>query len=398
MHRRCQFCVLCLFMLVWLGTPGHAEGPSHIANHHHLQQVQPDTSGDLTCAIGEHCEFELTGLVRGWYLNDQRIRWSGLEASFGAEAVLAPRLSHRSDNWHFFTEGQLFINQRYGSTILSDPERDRYRPNFEVDTLKIFELCVGIEYDDVLVRLGRVETPFGSQVSSFFSNARLDAPFIRTEIIGFTETGLFVCWRPDWLRVDAGLVNGESDRDTNSSKGGVGRVGIEADGLAVGVSLKVQDGVGSEHMKRWNSIGGVDVSYWLTETLCVYAEGVWDRHGLRNEPSSLVDPRHFGKRSLYGRDVFAGGRGPEGKGFQFGVLVEHDCAMVDVNWGSYWPETIGLATHDEETHRLLAKGVVHVTSNVDFFAVGLVENRRPREGVLYIYRPWAVMMGSQFVF
>src|SRR5208282_2734331 len=52
-------------------------------------------------------------VARGYYANDQRIEWSGMEATFGGEAVLTPRLRQRCGDFEFLLDSELNINQPF---------------------------------------------------------------------------------------------------------------------------------------------------------------------------------------------------------------------------------------------------------------------------------------------
>ena len=179
---------------------------------------------------------------------------------------------------------------------------DTYRANFDVDTFEIFQLFIEATYDDLSIRLGRSRTPFGRYQSPMFSNSMFDAQFLRTEVIGFVETGLFLRYQPGPIVVDVACVNGEPDLDTNSSKAGVVRIGFEEEFWTVGVSAKYQDGISSEHQKRYDNQIGVDARV-VFGRWTVYSEAVYDQHGFHNNPTPTSDynPASIGRRSLYGR-------------------------------------------------------------------------------------------------
>ncbi len=155
--------------------------------------------------------------------------------------------------------GEFYVSQPFNRNILVNTEERRsYVGNFMVDSLEISQLLLAFRRDNLELVVGKMATPFGRTYFPLFTNARLDAPFIRTEAIRWRETGLLVRWDPDWLVCEVALTNGCDDRDTNSSKALVSRLGVEQEQWAVGVSVKVQDGIGSEVQKQYNNHVGAD--------------------------------------------------------------------------------------------------------------------------------------------
>ncbi len=346
----------------------------------------------------------MEGLARGMYYNDQRIQWTGVEASFGGEAVLRPSVRSEAGGWVVSSEAELFINQPYNNTILRSNEVLLYRDNFRSDPFQVFQLFVQAEYGDWAVRVGRSRTPFGRYQSPMFTNRMADAPVLRTDVIGFTETGVFAHYRAPTggLVIDGAVVNGEPDLDTNSSKALVGRVGYEGTFWTAGLSGKIHDGISSEQQKRYNNAAGVDASVRLGRVL-VYGEGVYDEHGLHRDFDTLGIPPLTGPRSLYGRDVYPGSdkRPIGGLSYHIGAAYRGDRLTVDLNYGSYTPQKIGIVGHDEPVHRTVLKGAYSITPNLQVFAVGLYEPQRPIIGVpavRTVHDTWAVFTGVQVGF
>jgi hypothetical protein len=343
--------------------------------------------------INDSTFFRLEGLARGYYRNDQRIKWSGLEETFGAEGDLRPILWNKQGDWTISAEGEFFLNMPYGSSILGSG----YRANFQVDTFELFQLYVQASWGNWRFRIGKTRTPFGNFRAPMYSNSLFDAPFIRTDVIPFTETGMFAHYQPDWLSLDIGLVNGEPNLDTNSSKGFIGRLGIDRPNWTVGISDKYQDGIGSELMKRHNSIEGVDASVRFGR-FTVYSEATADQYGFNHNYYKYGgSPLDLGVRSLYGRDTYYPG-GLTGWGYYIGTGYRGENLLVDLNYGSYQPQHIGIPYQDAAIVRFVGKVDYALTKHLHVFGVGLVENHRPREGVLNSYNPWAVTTGLQFVF
>jgi len=356
----------------------------------------------LEFPVGPGATVRVEGLVRGVYYNDQRIEWSGVEESFAAEAVLRPSARVATGNWVFSAEGEFFLNQPLNGTLLNGPENDRYRENLLVDPFEVFQLYVQAQYGDWALRFGKSRTPFGRYQSPMFTNRMDDAPFLRTDVVSFTETGVFGRYQPDWgLVVDLAVVNGEPDRDTNSSKGGIIRIGWERANWTAGVSAKAHDGISSEHQKLYDNAYGADASVRFGR-FSVYAEGVYDEHGFRRDFDALGEPLP-GSRSLYGRDVYFGrdARPIRGYSYYAGVAYRGERLTIDGSFGSYYPEKIGNAAHDEPLHRTVIKALYSVTPNLQVFAVGVFENERPVIGVtsqINASQRTALYTGLQFGF
>ena len=112
---------------------------------------------------------EVNGVARGYYLNDQRIEWSGMEETFGAEgdyhapaspAVRRFRIRHR----------QRVLHQRALSTAINCyrtiAERKSYAANFQVDQFEISQLALVTNYGDWTFKIGKFVTPFGRYLFS----------------------------------------------------------------------------------------------------------------------------------------------------------------------------------------------------------------------------------------
>lgn len=348
--------------------------------------------------VGPDSAIQVDGAFRGYFRDDQRLKWSGVESTFGGEGVLRPSFVSRTGDWIVSTQGEFFLNMPYGTSFLSDKDRDLYRTNFDVEPFQVFQMFVEARYDDMSVRLGRSRTPFGRYQSPMFTNSMHDAPFIRTEVIGFVETGMFFRYAPDPFVIDFAIVNGEPNLDTNSSKAVVTRWGVEEQTWTAGISAKIQDGIGSEYLKRYNNAFGIDGSVSLGSFL-IYGEAVMDQHGfLRDaENHASYDPKKLGIRSLYGRDVFKGDDKPiNGRGAYLGVSYRADDWLVDLSCGRYTPEEIGNTVHDQPTNRMLLKTTYMAAKNLELYLILLAENKRP--GPFENARPYAAWFGMQYGF
>lgn len=347
---------------------------------------------------------EVGGLVRGFLWNDQRIVWSGLEATFGAESALRVAAATRDGDWVLGTEAEVFLNMRWGTSILSDPVRDMFRTNFDVDQYQLVQLYVEAANGPLSVRLGRSRTPFGRYQSPVFTNTFADAQFIRTDVIGanrlggFVDTGLFFHYQPGLFVADLAVVNGEPDLDTNSSKAVISRLGLDGGWWTVGTSAKYQDGVGSETLKRYNNVFGVDGSVAVGPFL-VYSEAVYDQHGFTRNPANdpNFNPTRLGVRSLYGRDAFSGKEDDPigGRGCYVGVTYRETKWILDVSVGRYQPDKIGRPDADRGTTRVLVKTAYQLADHLQFYISALVENSRPQIAPLTNQQPYAVFAGIQ---
>lgn len=362
-----------------------------------LEQLPPGHL--LNYAIDDSTIVQFDGLMRGYYRNDQRIEWSGLEDTFGAEAILRPALQVTEGEWTISAEGEFFLNQPYGSSILSDPVRDLYRANFTYPVFQIFQLYAQVQRGASTIRIGRSRTPFGRYDAPMFTNALADAPFIRTEAIGFAETGIFYHFEPGRWSLDLALVNGEIELDTNSSKALIARIGSVRESWQIGTSMKIHDGISSEQQKRYNSHVGVDAA-WNRGPWVVYGEVILDAYGFYRDFNNQGSPLGLGKRSLYGRDFYRGRRAPIfGVGWHAGVTRRGERLLVDLNFGSFFPEPLGVPFHDEPIHRGLIKGAYSISRNLQYFTVVTIENRRPQEQAIFrTAKPLAVATGLQLVY
>ncbi len=182
-----------------------------------------------------------------------------MEESFGAEGVIAPMFRRQLGDWETKVEGEFYINQPFDQNILADtPERRSYLANFKVDTFEISKLLISCRRDDFTITVGKMETPFGRYYFPLYSNARIDAPFIRTEAILWRETGMltplstryFCRRRGDYKRFGG-------PRQQFIQGGGLASRAAKRI-LSAGISVKWQDGIGSEEQKEFNNHVGAD--------------------------------------------------------------------------------------------------------------------------------------------
>ena len=310
---------------------------------------------------------------RGHYLNDQRWEFTGQEATFGVEAILAGGVVHHHAGWTLELGGEFYVNQPFDPNILVDaPVREAYKPNFIIDPFEISQLALAASRGDITWTLGKFTTPFGRTYLPLISNARWDAPFIRSEAILWRETGWMLEWTPHNWDLTVALTNGSEDQDTNSSKALISRIGWSGGGWTLGGSIKEQDGIGSEGQKYYNSHVGFDVAYRIgCWTFC--SEMIYDKYGFRRNSFS-PDEIDWG-RNLYHRDLHFQNLKPiTGWGYYVGGLYEGEKWMNWFSYGQYLPQELGDPIHDHETHRFLGKFIRHLTPSFDAFAVVLLEN------------------------
>jgi hypothetical protein len=340
--------------------------------------------------------FLLDGVVRAYFRNDQRIQWSGNELTFGAEGVLSPRLVQHVNDWTISANGVFFLNQPFDSNILADPSRTQYAANFKISPFYVWNMNIAVEYEDWRFVFGKNPTPFGRYYAPLQTNDRVDAPFIRTEAIGWNETGAFVHYEPGWFVADLGIINGSDDLDTNSDKGGVTRLGLKGENFAFGASAKIHDGIGSEFQKRFDNQYGFDAM--VTQgNWDLSAEASYDEYGYKKPEINQV-PITW-QRSYYYRDIYNGktnGR-LNGIGYYVNLGYTQPRYRLDLNYGEYYPRAVGNPLHDTMNQRLMAKGTFLIMPRLEGLVSLIFENRRPAEAWRG-YDPWGVFTSVQTYF
>jgi len=359
-----------------------------------LRQTQTPSCGAF--GLAEDC-FDCEWSARSYYLNDQRIQWSGNEETFGVEGVLAPVLRHKSGSLETTLQGEFYLNQPLdGNVYLNTQERRSYAANYEVDTLEISQLRIAMRNGNKELVVGKMATPFGRTYFPLYSNARLDAPFIRTESILWRETGLLFRWNPGRFVGELGLTNGSEDGDTNSSKSLVSRLGFEADTWAIGLSIKKQDGIGSEDQKQYNNHLGIDFMA-RSDRFTFSGEIIYDEYGFRR---NTFDPNDITwGRSIYYRDLNNAWYVPiTGMGYYLNLDYENGPWCATLNYGEFYPERIGNALHDVVNRRGIVKVAHAFTPHLQSYTVAMVET----EGYLAQHtgdrRGKVLLVGLQYAF
>jgi hypothetical protein len=326
----------------------------------------------LAQPAAEETTYHAGGVARGYYINDQRLQFSGQEATFAVEGAVNGRVEQRRGPWRLGLDGEVFLNQPYDGNILQNtPQRASFAHNFEIEPFQISRLSLTARRSVWRATFGRFETPFGRHYYPIYRNNFDDSPFIRSEAILYRETGLLLEFEAQGWSLRAALTNGGAEQDTNSSKALVARAGIDREHFAVGASVKTQDGIGSERQKMFKSHIGGDVMVrggaWT-----VSAEAIQDRYGFR-QPGFDPDEIFWG-RSLYYRDLNKAPAEPiKGFGYYVNVDVSGAAAALTLNYGEFYPESLGVPQHDITTRRGMFKASYAMTSNWQVYLVGMLE-------------------------
>lgn len=332
------------------------------------------------------------------YVNDQRWEFTGAEATFGVEGILRGGGTREVNGIQIDFGTELLLQQPFDRNVLIDsPERVAYRPNFDVPPLEISQLAIRGSVGDLSLTLGKFVTPFGRTDYPILTNARWDGPFIRTQAISYRETGALISWTPGPWRIDAAVTNGNEDRDTNSSKALVSRVGWESAGWTCGASIKYQDGIGSEGQKYFQNHVGLDAAYrwgsWI-----VSGELIYDEYGFRR-PGFAPDGIFWG-RDLYHRDLHLDWRTPiTGWGFYGGIgRVWGERWTTWASYGEFHPTLIGDRIHDHHNRRIEFKGVRHLGRGLDLFGSMMLENSIETAFAGKTRHGNAILFGAQLAF
>lgn len=333
--------------------------------------------------------------ARGYYINDQRIEFTGEEATFAAEGVVAGGLQQQHGPWLLELETEVFLNQPFDRNILQDtPERASFAHNFDIEPFQISQLYMTARRGDWSATIGRFNTPFGRYYYPLYRNNFDDSPFIRSEAILYRETGLMAEYQPEGWAFAAALTNGGPEQDTNSSKAFVGRAGLDYQCFALGASVKIQDGVGSETVKVYKNHLGVDAMV-RAGNWTLSGEAIYDEYG-RRRPDLAMDDIFWG-RSLYYRDINKAPWEPiEGYGYYVNLGYEGESWSLMLNYGEFYPEQLGHAQHDVTSRRTLIKASRHWTPNWETYAIVMNENDLPNSFAFRTRQGMYMIFGCQF--
>jgi hypothetical protein len=340
-------------------------------------------------------ELKINSQFRAFYLNDQRLQWSGMEATFGTEGDIMFQVKKAFTSNSLSVVSHLFLNQRFGENQLRDEVRDRYLQNFAFDTLTLARLYLEFNLNKVKISLGKRYTVFGKNNSLVLSNRYIFQPFIRNEAVLRFETGLFARFTAGMFDLNLAVVNGETDMDTNSSKAGILRIGLEGRNWGIGISGKIQDGIGSEQQKYFNNHLGFDFRIQLGRLL-LSGEAIYDEYGFRKP---FLEDDVFWQRSLYYRQIFYKLRTPiTGYGGYLDLIYQIGNFTLNLNYGEYYPKEIGHPYHDDPIKRAIAKGVWQLKDSFEAFMGLLWESERTTEPLFKGASDFALIFGVVYQF
>ena len=332
------------------------------------------------------CTFDMGVIMRGYYLNDQRVEWSGNECTMGAEGILTPTITFNQNNkgkWSF--HGEFYIqdalnDNRYIGSVNYDQheiskERQSYIGNFNQSPFEVSQLNIRYKNPSFEFRAGKIESPFGKYHTPLMSNSRWDAPFIRTEAILWRDTGLLFRFTPSVFDACLAITNGCEGNDTNSMKAITGRFGLDFSHVKFGVSGLLQDGIGSEEQKEHCRHVGVDGSVRFGNWV-LSSEVIYDEYGLRR---TGMDPDDiFWKRSIYYRQINKRSDATPiiGWGGYIDLTYNHHPWFVSFNYGEYHPEQLrnpDYPQHDIINRRFLMKLGWDFARHVQWYNAVIIE-------------------------
>ena len=331
------------------------------------------------------------------FYTDGRYEFSGQETSLTAEGQLLADWTRQADGWWAGLTGETYLTQPFDRNILvDDPLRASYSHNFEIETLQLSQLFVSLGNDRWAVDFGKFITPFGRYYGPIYTNLQTDLPFIRGEAIRLRETGAQLRYQSGIWRHSAAITNGSQDRDTNSSKALVARASWDTGVWAGGVSVKTQDGIGSEGQKEFNNHTGIDLS-WTNGTLRLAGEVLFDQYGTRR-PGLSLDDITWG-RSLYNRQLNQGLYDPiTGTGWYLNTIWTRTRGTSVLGFGQYFPEFIGDPIHDQNNWRILVKNSWQLGARTELFASAFVEPSLEDFAIAHTRLGYLVLSGLQFHF
>lgn len=327
--------------------------------------------------------------VSAYCLYDLRIFWSGCEATFGVEADAEFTHERPYSGGTLEVAGRFHLNQPRGEKVYNiGGDREYYLARFEVDPFEIAELYFTIETPRLTWRLGKIPNPVREETGLDLFNSGLDDTFLYTEVLPRRETGLTFGQRKETWGWTLGMVNGEENLDTNSSKAGVlvfefGR----RDGARAKLFGRIQDGIGSEEMKSYANYAGAGLYLGAEGGWRVSLEAVYDHHGFRRvydyETYGIPWPLDLYRRNHPDTYVYSAGLGRGrpigGLGAHVSLHREGDPWQTFISYGGYHPESIGDPYHDAPTRRFVLEFRREVGEKSRVSGLVILENERPLE-------------------
>jgi len=349
--------------------------------------------GEEVIKINDSTNIGIEALFRTYFLNDQRLQWSGMETTFGVESVLATAIEKRSKWGTLKVYSQFFINQSFDKNVLVDEDRQKYLQNFEIETFQVKQLYLQLIIGKLTLGLGKHPTIFGRNYTANFNNAFFDDPFSRNEAIAHFETGFYIKYHQGIFTLDAAVINGYEDMDTNSGKGFMGRLGAEGKNWSFGISGKTHDGIGSEWQKQYKNHAGIDFMIKLGK-FRFSSEVIYDEYGFHRQFNT--DDVFWG-RSYYYRDIFYRDKTPiSGGGGYLDLQYETPSFFLELNYGEYYPKKIGHIYHDDPIKRGLIKTRIKLADGLHTFGVILLENAREKEPLFQGASDYGLLFGVQY--
>ncbi|HMO91018.1 MAG TPA: hypothetical protein PKD64_02395 [Pirellulaceae bacterium] len=336
-------------------------------------------------------------LARSFYINDQRIRFTGNESTFAVEAQLDFRVQHQIDDWNVGLVSEIYLSQPFDENLLVDYGlRESFRHNFLLDPLELSELYIHFDRGPWRFKIGRFETPFGRYWAPFYLNSRRDVPFIRSESILFRETGIQCDFKSGHWILTSALTNGGLNRDTNSGKAFLGRIGFDHPDFVIGSSLKWHDGISSEGQKEFNRHAGFDIMRRLNDRWLVSGEVIYDEYGMRRPGFNLDDI--FWGRSIYNRQINRGLNIPlNGVGYYANLIWEQPGRLAAIGYGEFYPTAVGDPIHDQVTRRVNTSYHHGFNDHLSTYCSLILENSVSESQNGEQRRGFSLIVGMQFL-
>ena len=252
-------------------------------------------------------------------------------------------------------------------------------------------------YGDWTFKIGKFVTPFGRYYFPLYTNSRMDAPFIRTEIIDWRETGILAHYKSGYFVGDIALTDGGENIGTNSEKALIARAGLESDWWAVGCSVKKGGGNGSENEKEFDNYAGVDMMCrngpFQLSSECIYNQYGFGRPGFNPLDITWI-------KSIYYRDVSSGQQGVPCTGVGYYVNLDYAGGPwnTTLDYGDFYPLYTGTAPNQRVEHRGLAKVAYRFAEPLQVYSILILENGGYLAQVNQSRIGLAVVEGFQFTF